>query len=97
MDDALAAVTIDLSRRPYLVCHLPEGLGPAGQFAPHLVREFCRALAMRGGLNLHINVSYGDDPHHIIEAVFKSMGRAMAQAVGVDGRVKGVRSTKGTI
>jgi imidazoleglycerol-phosphate dehydratase len=97
MDDALADVAIDLSKRPYLVCRLPEGMPPAGQFSPHFVREFCRALATRGGMNLHINVRYGDDPHHIIESIFKSIGRALAQATGVDGRISGVRSTKGTI
>jgi len=97
MDDARAEVTIDLSNRPYLVCRLPDSMEPAGPFSPHLVREFCRALAIRGGMNLHINVCYGDDPHHIIESVFKSIGRALAQAVGVDARIKGVRSTKGTI
>ena len=97
MDDALADVTIDLSKRPYLVFRLPPDVAPAGQFAPHLVREFCRALATRGGMNLHINVPYGEDPHHIIEAVFKSMGRALSQAVGVDARISGVRSTKGAI
>jgi len=96
MDDALASVSIDLSKRPYLVCRLPHGMPSAGQFAPHLVREFCRALATRGGMNLHINVDYGDDPHHIIEAVFKSMGRALALAVGMDGRIRGVRTSKGT-
>jgi imidazoleglycerol-phosphate dehydratase len=97
MDDALADVTIDLSKRPYLVFQLPPDVAPAGQFAPHLVREFCRALATRGGMNLHINVPYGEDPHHIIEAVFKSIGRALSQAVGVDARISGVRSTKGAI
>ena len=97
MDDALADVTIDLSKRPYLVCRLPLDMPSAGQFAPHLVREFCRALATRGGLNLHINVNYGEDPHHIIEAVFKSIGRALSQAASVDARVRGVRSTKGAI
>ena len=97
MDDALADVTIDLSKRPYLVFRLPPDVAPAGQFAPHLVREFCRALATRGGMNLHINVPYGEDPHHIIEAVFKSIGRALSQAVGVDARISGVRSTKGAI
>lgn len=97
MDDALADVTIDLSKRPYLVCRMPPDMPSAGPFAPHLVREFCRALATRGGLNLHIDVRYGEDPHHIIEAVFKSLGRALAQAAGVDARIQGVRSTKGAI
>lgn len=97
MDDALAAVTIDLSKRPYLVCRLPEGMAPAGRFAPHLVKEFCRALATRGGLNLHIRVEYGEDPHHVIEAIFKSLGRALAQGVALEARIRGVRSTKGAI
>ncbi|MGD9331228.1 MAG: imidazoleglycerol-phosphate dehydratase HisB [Desulfobacterales bacterium] len=97
MDDALAEVTVDLSKRPFLVCRMPDGMEPAGQFAPHLVREFCRALATRGGMNLHIDVRYGDDPHHVIEAIFKSIGRALSQAVGLDPRIKGVRSTKGAI
>ncbi len=97
MDDALAAVTIDLSKRPYLVFNLPPAIGPAGTFDPQLAKEFCRALATRGGLNLHINVHYGEDPHHVLEAVFKAMGRALAQAVTLDERIKGVRSTKGTI
>ncbi|MDJ0720341.1 MAG: imidazoleglycerol-phosphate dehydratase HisB [Desulfobacterales bacterium] len=97
MDDALAAVTVDLSKRPYLVFNLPPAIGPAGNFDPQLAKEFCRALATRGGLNLHINVSYGEDPHHILEAVFKAMGRALAQAATLDDRIEGVRSTKGTI
>ncbi len=97
MDDALAAVTVDLSKRPYLVFNLPAAIGPAGNFDPQLAKEFCRALATRGGLNLHVNVSYGEDPHHILEAVFKALGRALAQAVGWDARVEGVRSTKGAI
>ncbi len=97
MDDALAAVTIDLSKRPYLVFNLPPAIGPAGSFDPQLAKEFCRALATRGGLNLHINVHYGEDPHHVLEAVFKAMGRALAQAVTLDERIEGVRSTKGTI
>ncbi len=97
MDDALAAVTVDLSKRPYLVFNLPSAIGPAGNFDPQLAKEFCRALATRGGLNLHVNVSYGEDPHHILEAVFKALGRALAQAVGWDARVEGVRSTKGAI
>ena len=97
MDDALAAVTIDLSKRPYLVFNLPPAIGPAGNFEPQLAKEFCRALATRGGLNLHINVQYGEDPHHVLEAVFKATGRALAQAVARDERVAGVRSTKGTL
>ncbi len=97
MDDALAEVTIDLSKRPFLVCRLPEGIESAGQFSPHLVREFCRALATRGGMNLHIDVRYGEDPHHIMESIYKSLGRALAQAVGIDTRIRGVRSTKGAI
>jgi imidazoleglycerol-phosphate dehydratase len=97
MDDALADVNLDLSKRPYLVFNLPPKIGPAGRFEPQLAKEFCRALATRGGLNLHVNVRYGEDPHHILEAIFKSLGRALNQAVRHDPRVSGVRSTKGIL
>lgn len=97
MDDALAEVNLDLSKRPYLVFHLPAKIGSAGRFDPQLAKEFCRALATRGGLNLHVSVRYGEDPHHILEAIFKSLGRALNQAIVHDARIVGVRSTKGII
>jgi len=97
MDEALAAVTVDLSRRPYLVYHLPIPLGSGARFDACLAKEFFRAFATRGGMNLHINVRYGENEHHIIEAVFKSVGRSLARAASRDVRYAGVRSSKGTL
>ncbi len=97
MDDALTAVTVDLSKRPYLAYHLPS-VNPCGSgFNVSLAKEFFRAFATRGGLNLHINVSYGENEHHIIESMFKALGRALDQATLIDERIKGVRSSKGSL
>ena len=96
MDDALCTVTIDLSNRPYLVYHT-VGTGSHGPFDQSLAKEFCRAFAVRGGMNLHINVQYGDNEHHIIEAIFKSMGRALKNAVERDDDKGGIKSAKGTL
>jgi imidazoleglycerol-phosphate dehydratase len=96
MDDALAAVTLDLSGRPYLVYKV--GLPKRRKilkFDTDLIEHFFRALTTTGGLTLHINVPYGHDPHHLLEAVFKAFGRALAQAVRRDGRA--VASTKGVL
>ena len=97
MDDALAAVTIDLSNRPYLVCNLPDHAASGIALSPSLTREFFRALVNRAGMNLHINVSYGDNDHHVVESVFKAFGRALDQAASLDDRIKGVRSSKGSL
>lgn len=97
MDDALASVAVDLSNRPFLVCHIPPAAPPGTQFDDSLAREFFRAFAFNGGMNLHIKVEYGDNDHHVLEAVFKSLGRALDQATAVDGRNKDVRSTKGLL
>jgi imidazoleglycerol-phosphate dehydratase len=97
MDDALATVTVDLSNRPFLVCNTPESIVYGIALNPSLTREFFRALANRGGMNLHINVAYGDNDHHVIESIFKAFGRALDQAVGLDGRTTGVPSSKGTL
>lgn len=97
MDDALAAVTVDLSKRPYLAYHIPGLRGDGRIFDVALAKEFFRALSNRAGMNLHINVQYGDNEHHVLEAVFKSLGRALSQAVSADSRIRGVRSTKGSL
>ena len=97
MDDALAAVTIDLSNRPYLVCNFPDHATSGIALNPSLTREFFRALVNRAGMNLHINVSYGDNDHHVVESVFKAFGRALDQAASLDDRIKGVRSSKGSL
>jgi imidazoleglycerol-phosphate dehydratase len=97
MDDALAAVTVDLSKRPFLVYHVPDFQPSGTPFNVSLAKEFFRAFATRGGLNLHINVSYGENEHHIIESVFKALGRALDQATVKDPRIKDVRSSKGAL
>ncbi len=97
MDDALAAVTIDLSNRPYLVYNVPEHAASGIALNPSLTREFFRALVNRAGMNLHINVAYGDNDHHVVESIFKAFGRALDQAASLDGRITGVRSSKGAL
>jgi imidazoleglycerol-phosphate dehydratase len=97
MDDALAAVTIDLSNRPYLVYNVPEHAASGIALNPSLTSEFFRALVNRAGMNLHINVAYGDNDHHVVESIFKAFGRALDQAASLDGRITGVRSSKGTL
>lgn len=97
MDDALTAITVDLSKRPYLVYQVPSCSASGAGFSVSLAKEFFRAFVIRGGLNLHINVSYGDNEHHIIESMFKSLGRALDQAASTDERIQDVRSSKGTL
>ena len=97
MDDALSSVSLDLSNRPYLVLNCPQIHSSGADFNLAVAKEFFRAFANRGGLNLHINVSYGENEHHILESIFKAMGRALNQACSLDQRISGVRSTKGSL
>ena len=97
MDDALARVAVDCGGRPYLEYDAPEQAGPVGNFPFQLVEEFLRAFSVQGGLNLHVALLDGRDSHHMAEAVFKGLARALDQATRVDPRVQGVPSTKGTL
>ena len=97
MDDALAAVSVDISNRPFLVYNIPKTSGLSVHFDISLVKEFFRAFAVNGGMNLHINVSYGDNEHHIIESIFKATARALDQATSTDKRIVDVQSTKGKL
>ncbi|MCF8024611.1 MAG: imidazoleglycerol-phosphate dehydratase HisB [Desulfobacteraceae bacterium] len=97
MDDAISEVAVDLSGRPYLVYDLPATLQPASGFNAQLAREFFRAVANAAGMNLHIQVRYGENDHHATEAVFKSFARALDQATSIDTRISGIQSTKGTL
>ena len=95
---ALSNVSIDLSNRPYLVYNIPSiNSIKSGEFDIYLAKEFFRAFSTWCKMNLHINVLYGENEHHIIESIFKSAGRAMDLATSFDKRIKGVRSSKGTI
>jgi len=96
MDEALAQVTLDLSNRPFL--HFQVLFPPGGApLEPQLVKEFWRAVSVHGGLTLHITVPYGENTHHIIEAIFKAAGRALDAATQPEPRAKGVPSTKGVL
>jgi imidazoleglycerol-phosphate dehydratase len=97
MDDALAEVVIDLSNRPYCVVHLPPQMPAQNGFDASLAKEFFRAVSQTGGMNLHIRIAYGENWHHMIEAVFKAFGRALRGAVSLDNRVSGVLSSKGSL
>lgn len=97
MDDALAAVTVDMSKRPFLVYNVPGASSSGVRFDISLAKEFFRAFTVSGGMNLHINVPYGDNEHHIIESIFKATARALDQATSTDKRIAGVQSTKGKL
>lgn len=97
MDEALAAVAVDISGRGLLVFNVPLPAERVGQFDTELVEEFLRALAHNAGITLHVHLLAGRNTHHIIEAVFKGLGRAIREAVGIDDPGGGVPSTKGVI
>jgi imidazoleglycerol-phosphate dehydratase len=97
MDETLASVATDLSGRPYLVYNVRLPKVKIGEFDVELAREFFQALTNNAGANLHINVMYGENVHHILEACFKATARALDMATQQDPRIEGVMSTKGTI
>jgi imidazoleglycerol-phosphate dehydratase len=98
MDEALASAVIDLSGRPFLVFQAPQLTGRIGDFDADLVREFFQGLTSHLRANVHIHVEYGQNLHHMAEAVFKAAGRALDQATTVDPRLLGiVPSTKGSL
>jgi imidazoleglycerol-phosphate dehydratase len=97
MDEALAEVTLDLSGRPCLIYNSPVIKGKVGEFDSELVEDFLQALVNNCKATMHINVFYGKNSHHIIEAVFKAFGRALDMATQLDRRITGVPSTKGVL
>lgn len=97
MDEALAFVSLDISGRPYLVFDAALPFGSIGGFQAELVEEFLRALAVQAGLTLHVRVLYGNNAHHMVEAIFKALGRALSEASTKDDRIVGVMSTKGVL
>jgi imidazoleglycerol-phosphate dehydratase len=98
MDDALVRCALDLSGRPYLVWNLDLPTAKIGTFDTELVREFFQALSSHGGITLHVDALHGINSHHIAEAAFKSVARALREAVETDPR-KGdaIPSTKGAL
>lgn len=94
MDEALSMVALDISGRPYLHYEVNYFGERTGDFEVQLVEEFFRAVAFNSGITLHVRNLYGRNNHHIIESIFKSFGRAVEEAVQIDERIDGVRSTK---
>ncbi|MGB5947166.1 imidazoleglycerol-phosphate dehydratase HisB [Paenisporosarcina sp.] len=97
MDDALAQVVIDCSNRPHLEFRAVLPNEKVGNFDTELVHEFLWKFALEARMNVHVIVHYGQNTHHIIEAIFKALARALDEAVSIDSRVKGVPSTKGLL
>lgn len=97
MDESLIMTAIDISGRGFLAFEVDFPSPRVGDFDTELVEEFLRALAVNGGLTLHIRKSSGTNCHHICEAIFKSLGRALRGAVSFDERIKDIPSTKGII
>ncbi len=103
MDETLVRVALDFSGRPLLVFRVPPPPFPdlntvhAGQFPGQLVVEFLRGFAQQAGLTLHVEVFYSSETHHMLEAIFKGLARALEGAVRRDERIVGVPSTKGML
>ena len=96
MDEALAQATVDLSNRPFL--HFDVRFAPvSAALDPQLLKEFWRAVAIHGGMTIHIEVPYGENTHHVMEAIFKAMGRALDRASQPEPRAQGAPSTKGVL
>ncbi|MBT2758549.1 imidazoleglycerol-phosphate dehydratase HisB [Mesobacillus foraminis] len=97
MDEALAQVVVDLSNRPHLELRGEFPSQKVGTFDTELVHEFLWKFALEARMNLHVVVHYGKNTHHIIEAIFKAMARALDEATTIDPRVKGIPSSKGML
>ncbi|SDJ69760.1 imidazoleglycerol-phosphate dehydratase HisB [Sediminibacillus albus] len=97
MDEALGFVALDISGRPFLVFEAEFSNQRLGNFDTELVREFLQAFAFQAGITLHAKVLYGENTHHKIEAIFKALGRSLAEAVTINPSINGVNSTKGLI
>jgi imidazoleglycerol-phosphate dehydratase len=98
MDEALVQASVDISGRPFLVFSVPVARTRVSNFDLDMLQEFFRALAFNAEITLHVTMHYGHNLHHIAEAVFKSVGRALAEATRLNPRIAGVLpSTKGTL
>lgn len=97
MEEALAGVAVDLSGRAAIVYHAQYGGSKIGGFDVQLLEEFLRAVALNAKMNLHVNVPYGSNDHHIAEAICKALGKALRMAVQIDPRETAVPSTKGVL
>jgi imidazoleglycerol-phosphate dehydratase len=97
MDETLVQVSLDISGRPYLVTDVSLPGMMLGNFSTEMVEEFLRAFAFAAGITLHVRLITGKNTHHIVEAIFKALGRALDEATQIDPRITGVMSTKGIL
>jgi imidazoleglycerol-phosphate dehydratase len=97
MDETLVQVSLDISGRPYLVTNVSLPNMMLGNFSTEMVEEFLRAFAFAAGITLHVRLITGKNTHHIVEAIFKALGRALDEATQIDPRITGVMSTKGIL
>ncbi len=97
MDESLSSVSIDVSGRPYLVFNADLGGKKIRDFDPLLFLEFFKSFTDHSGITLHVNLEYGKNTHHKVEAVFKAFARALSQATSFSEQVKGIPSTKGVL
>ena len=97
MDESLAQVAVDLSGRPAFVFHAKFPNQTIGPFPVELVEEFLKAVATSARMNLHVTVPYGSNSHHVAEAIFKALAKALRQATSLDPRNDDVPSTKGSL
>jgi imidazoleglycerol-phosphate dehydratase len=97
MDEALVRAVVDLSGRPYIVYNVRAERERVGELESDLIEEFWRAVVSHARMNLHVELLYGRNAHHIFEAIFKAAARALSLASRVDARVQGVPSTKGVL
>jgi imidazoleglycerol-phosphate dehydratase len=97
MHEALASIILDFSGRPFLVFNADLPKVKVGEFDVELVEEFFVAFCNHSGANIHVNLAYGENLHHIVEAIFKALGRALDDATGLDPRIETVMSSKGML
>ena len=97
LDEALTTCVVDLSGRPFLAYEVAMKPVKIGTFDTELVHDFLLALVNQAGMNLHVRTASGRNPHHIVETIFKALGRALDQATQREPRLTGVLSTKGTL
>lgn len=97
MQETLANIAIDLSGRVAFVYNVQFNVSKVGKFDVELIEEFLEALTSNAGFNLHVNVPYGDNAHHIAEAIFKGLAKALGKAVMINAKTKNIPSTKGIL
>lgn len=97
MDETLIMAAVDISGRPYLVYDAPVDAPMIGAYDTELTEEFLRAFVVHAGITLHVKKVHGKNAHHIVEGIFKALGRVMRQATRIDRTIQGVLSTKGSL